>query len=306
MKVLVIGSCTTDMIIKSPQLPVQGETITGTSHELIPGGRAINQAIAAVRAGAEVTVVSRIGNDSFGREILDVLVAENINTERITIDKTTPSGISSIVCNEKGKSFNTISPGANMNLSPEDIDKAKDDILSSDIILMQLGIPLSTVKYAAGIAKNAGKRIILNPSPVISLTDDILAMITVLTPDALEAGKLTGINITDDLSSELAGRILLERGLNRVIINISSKKGSMVIDNGGAEHVQGFTSEASDYNAANDTFNGVLAVELAEGRNIYEAVLIANAAISLCVSRDGGIKSIPYREEIHNYAKTLK
>jgi len=193
-----------------------------------------------------------------------------------------------------------------MNLSPEDIDKAKDDFLSSDILLMQLGIPLSTVKYAAGVAKKARKKIILNPSPVIPITDDILAMITILTPDALEAGKLTGINITDDLSAELAGRILLERGLNRVIINVNSKKGSMVIDNGGAEHVQGFTSEAVDYNAANDTFNGVLAVELAEGRNLYEAVLIANSAVSLCVSRDGGIKSIPYREEIHNYAKTLK
>jgi len=168
---------------------------------------------------------------------------------------------------------------------------------------MQLEIPVETVKYAARLAKSNNIKVILNPSPALPISDDLLKSISVLTPDAQQAELLTGINITDERSAELAGRILLERGLDRVIITMKTK-GAMVIDNGGAEHVPAFKHKTVDASAVNDVFNGVLAVALAEGKNFYESVLFANAACSLSLSRSGGLSSTPLREEIHDFMKS--
>jgi ribokinase len=143
----------------------------------------------------------------------------------------------------------------------------------------------------------------LNPSPSLPVSDELLKSISILTPDASQAEILTGIAITDERSAELAGRILLERGLNRVIITLRSK-GAMVIDNGGAEHVPGFRMSSLDASVVNDVFNGTLAVGLAEGKNFYEAVLFANAAAAISASRSGTLSSIPSRHEILEVLRT--
>ena len=303
MKITVIGSANTEMIFRAPAIPAAGETILGSSFSISPGGRGVNQAIAAARAGGTVVFIGRTGNDIFGDQVIKVLQQEGINTDYLIKDDSLASGISSIILNARGEPGITVTPGANSNLSENDLLQAKDAINSADIVLLQLDIPIKTIKFAADFARSSGVRVILNPSPALPVSNELLKLISILTPDSSQAEILTGIKITDERSAELAGRILLERGFNRVIITLPSK-GAMVIDNGGAEHVPGFRMNTVDTSAANDVFNGNLAVGLAEGKNFYEAVLFANAAAALSASRSGTLPSIPDRNEILEVLKT--
>jgi len=304
MKITVIGSTNTEMIFKAPVIPAAGDTILGSSFSMSPGGRGLNQAIAASRAGGEVVFVGRTGNDLFGDNILQVLHKNSINASLVIKDKELTSGITSIILDSRGESGVTVTPGANSNLSVNDMIRAKENIISADVVLLQLDIPVDTIKFAADLAKSSGVRVILNPAPALPVSDELLKSISVLTPDTSQAEILTGITITDVRSAELAGRILLERGLDRVIITLSPH-GALVIDNGGAEHVPGFKINPVDNAASSDVFNGALAVGLAEGKNFYEAVLFANAAAALASSKQGTLSSIPDRNDIMDGLRTM-
>jgi ribokinase len=305
MKIAVIGSTNTEMIFKAPAIPAAGETVLGSLFSMSPGGKGVNQAIAASRAGGTVVFAGRTGNDIFGEQVFKVLHQDKIDTSYLIKDDALASGISSIVLNARGESGVTVTPGANSNLSENDLLQAKNSIISADVVLIQLDIPVKTVRFAADLARSSGVRVILNPAPALPVSDELLKSISILTPDASQAEILTGIKITDERSAELAGRILLERGLNRVIITLRSK-GAMVIDNGGAEHVPGFKMSSIDTSVVNDVFNGTLAVGLAEGKNFYEAVLFANAAAAISASRSGTLPSIPYRNEILEVLKSSR
>ena len=296
MKILVIGSSNTEMIFSSSVIPAAGETVMGSSFNISPGGRGVNQSLAAARAGGNVIFIGRTGNDLFGEQVIDVLKQDGIDTRHVITDMSLASGVSSVVLDDRGLIATTITPGANLHLSKMDIKKNME-VSPGDIVLLQLDIPIETVKYAADMAGSLGARVILNPSPALPVSDELLKSISILTPSVSQAEALTGINITDERSAELAGRILLERGLNRVIITLKSE-GAMVIDNGGAEHVPGFELKSIDTSVVNDVFNGALVVALAEGKNFYESVLFANAAAALSASKTGSLSSIPYREEI--------
>lgn len=304
MKVFVIGSSTTEMIFRSQVIPGAGETVMGHDFHISPGGRGVTQAIAASRAGGDVVFISRVGNDLFGKQVIEVLREEHIDSVNVIQDQSHASGISSIVLDEKGRSAITITAGANANISPKDLTD-KINISKDDVVLLQLDIPIDTVKYAADLACSQGARVILNPSPALPVSDELLRSVSILTPSASQAERMTGINITDERSAELAGRILLEGGLNRVIITLRSE-GAMVIDNGGAEHVPGFAMNTVDQSVINDVFNGALVVALADGKNFYESVLFANAAAALSASRMGSIPSIPYKPEILHVLKKEK
>jgi ribokinase len=304
MKILVIGSSNTEMIFRSPLIPQAGETILGSSFNISPGGRGVNQAIAAARAGGNTLFIGRTGNDLFGEQIVEVLQKENIDTTNIIRDQSTASGVSSVIVDDRGASGIVVTPGANGNLSRKDV-QSRMSVETGDIVLLQLDIPIETVKFAADLAGSLGARVILNPAPTLPVSDELLKSISILTPSASQAEALTGITITDERSAELAGRILLERGLSRVIITLRSE-GAMVIDNGGAEHVPGFEMKLIDTSVVNDVFNGALVVALAEGKNFYEAVLFANAAAALSASKLGALESIPYRAEILHALKKVK
>lgn len=304
MKILVVGSSTTEMIFRTRMIPSAGNTVMGNDFHISPGGRGVTQAIAASRAGGDVTYIGRIGNCLFGSQVADVLLEDHVNTDFVYRDNTLPSGVSSIVVDEKGNSAITISQGANANLSAGDVLKSLD-VIKGDIVLLQLDIPIETIKYAADLAGSKGARVILNPSPALPVSDALLRSISILTPSISQAERMSGINITDERSAELAGRILLERGLSRVIITMNAE-GAMVIDNGGAEHVPGFAMKIVDSSVVNDVFNGALVVALGEGKNFYESVLFANAAAAISASRMGSLASIPYRPEILHVMKKEK
>jgi ribokinase len=297
MKIVVIGSSNTDMVIKVPRLPRTGETILGGKFYTAAGGRGANQAVSAARAGGDVTFVARVGNDMFGDRAIESFKTEGINTDHIVKDNDLPSGVAEIFIDDNGHNLVAVASGANMNLSVYDIINAKQAIMEADIILMQLEVPLKTLEYAAKLAEDAGKRFILNPAPAMQLPISLLKKISVLTPNEKESELLTGIRVEDEDSAEDAGRILLSKGVAKVIITLGSL-GALVLDSSGSELVTGFKINPVDTTAAGDIFNGALAVAIAESKNIFEAVKFANAAAALSVARMGAQSSAPNRDEI--------
>ena len=297
MNITVIGSSNTDMIIKVPRIPKPGETILGGKFNTAAGGKGANQAVAAAKAGGNVTFIARVGDDIFGEQALKGLKKCGINIDFVVKDKDAPSGIAEILVADDGENSIAVASGANQNLSVYDIIAAKEVILASDILLMQLETPLKTVEYAAKLAYDNGIKVILNPAPAQKLPIDLLKTVTILTPNEFEAEMLTGIKIDDEDAAEDAGKILVSKGVNKVIITIG-KKGALILDSSGSDLVGGFKVNALDTTAAGDVFNGALAVALTEKNNIWEAVKFSNAAAALSVTKLGAQSSVPKRDEI--------
>jgi ribokinase len=285
------------MVIKTNKLPLPGETILGGDFLMNPGGKGANQAVAAARLKGSVILVAKTGDDLFGRQAKKLFQSENLNTEFLFTDPEAPSGIALITVDENAENCIVVAPGANARLLKGDIDQAKEAILESDILLMQLEIPLETVIYAAGIAFNAGKKVILNPAPAQKLPAHLLKMLYMITPNETEAELLTGISVTDSTSAERAAKALLSSGVQVVVLTLGSK-GALLVTESESCLVPAFKVAAVDTTAAGDCFNGALAVALAEELDLHQAIVFANKAASIAVTRMGAQASAPYRFEI--------
>jgi ribokinase len=303
-KVVVVGSLNMDVIMMVPRLPKPGESVIGGRFFTSSGGKGANQAIAAKRAGAEVTLIARVGNDILGIQAIDEFGKEGIRVDHIIKDPKAPTGCASIFLTEKGEKSSAIASGANANLSPADIDSVKDTIANSDVLLMQLETPIETIKHAAAIAMQYNVKVVLSPAPPRTLSDELLQYISILTPNQNEINLLTGIQIRDHKSAEEAGRILIAKGIDSVVITLGAK-GALLIDVGGVEHIPSFKVKVVDRTGVGDVFNGVLALSLAEGKILREAVRYANAAAALSVTRLGAQMSAPRKEEIEKIAVSL-
>ena len=297
MKIVVIGSTNTDMVIKTSHLPLPGETILGGEFLMNPGGKGANQAVAASRLGGDVAFISKTGNDIFGEQSVENLRREGVNTENIVVDPENPSGVALITVDSRAENCIVVAPGSNMTLKPDDIDKAIKQIEMADIVLLQLEIPIETVEYAAQIAFRNEKRVILNPAPAQKLSDSILKTIYILTPNETEAEILTGVKVTNTDTAKKAAQILLKKSVEIIIITMGAN-GAFVHTNSLSELIPAPEVKAVDTTAAGDTFNGALAVAVSEGFNIREAVQFANKAASIAVTRLGAQASTPYRSEV--------
>jgi ribokinase len=298
-RITVVGSTNTDMVIKTTKLPLPGETILGGDFLMNPGGKGANQAVAAARLKGNVTLVAKTGEDVFGSQAKKLFQAENLNTDYLFSDPDSPSGIALITVDEHAENCIVVAPGANARLLKADIDLAKGAILQAEIVLMQLEIPLETVIYTAQLAFSAGKKVILNPAPAQPLPDDLLKMLYLITPNETEAELLTGIPVTDTLTAEKAARLLLNRGVQVVIVTLGSK-GALLVTDSQCQLVPSFRVEAVDTTAAGDCFNGALAVAIAEGTDLIHAITFANKAASISVTRMGAQASAPYRVEVES------
>ena len=296
-RIVVVGSSNTDMIIKVPHVPVPGETIIGGTFSTAAGGKGANQAVAAVRAGGDVTFVARVGEDMFGQKAKDGFVKDNINVDHVLNDKDAPSGVALIFVGEDGENSIAVASGANANLSPSDVEAASDAISSADILVMQLETPLETVQKAAMIASENGVKVILNPAPACELSDDILSHVSILTPNESEAELLTGIKVESEKDAAAAADALMAKGIETVVVTMGAK-GAFVVTADSKELIGGFSVKAVDATAAGDVFNGTLAVAMAEGKSLEDAVRFANAAAALSVTKLGAQPSAPTRQEI--------
>jgi ribokinase len=295
-KIIVIGSANTDMVVKSKKLPLPGETILGGTFLMNAGGKGANQAVAAARLGGSVTLVAKVGYDIFGKQTIDGLKKENINTGYVLVDEDTPSGAALIMVNEEGENCIVVAPGANACLLPADIGQVKD-IADAAIILIQLEIPMDTIEAVAKIAKTGEQKLIINPAPAQSLSNELLKGLFLITPNETEATLLTGIKVDDVVTASQAADIFLSKGVHNVIITLG-KQGAYFQNNKMRFKVDAPVVQAMDTTAAGDTFSGALAVAMTEKMDWREAVQFAVKAASISVTRMGAQASIPYRNEM--------
>ncbi len=296
--IVVVGSSNTDMILKLDRIPRPGETILGGEFVTAAGGKGANQAVAAARAGGNVTVIARVGQDMFGERARAGLADCGINVDYVQTHAG-PSGIALIFVDREGENSIGVGSGANASLAPDDVHRARTAFAIADVVIMQLETPLVTVQAAADLANACGALVILNPAPAQALPDELLQKIAIITPNETEAELLTGIEVVDEVSCALAADTLLSKGVKTVVITLGAR-GAFVATSTSKLLVPGFQATPVDTTAAGDTFNGALAVALAEGMSIVEAVQFANAAAAISVSRLGAQPSAPQRGEIED------
>ncbi len=296
-RIIVIGSSNTDMVIKSNKLPLPGETILGGKFLMNPGGKGANQAVAAARLGGNVTFITKTGCDMFGAEAIHLFETEGIDGRFIIKDVDNPSGVALINVDENGENCIVVAPGSNGTLSDNDINDEVFENTPEDIFLMQLEIPVETVEFVAEKAAKKGNRVILNPAPALPLSDNLLALIYLITPNETEAELLTGIKVTDLSSAEKAASILQHKGARNVVITMGGT-GAYIKSGQISKIVPVAPVKPVDTTAAGDVFNGALSVAISEGKNMEDAVIFANRAASISVTRMGAQASAPYRGEI--------
>jgi ribokinase len=298
--IVVIGSSNTDMIVQTPHIPKPGETILGGTFSTAAGGKGANQAVSCARAGGRVTFVARVGMDMFGDQALQGFRADGINVDHVGQDPAAPSGVALIIVDEQGENSIAVASGANGNLSVADVEAAQGAINSAGIVLMQLEVPIETVEAGARMAQAQGARVILNPAPAQALSDALLQNVTILTPNETEAQMLTGIAVQDEAGAQEAAELLHQKGVDVVIITLGAA-GAYVHADDFKGMVSGFEVEPVDTTAAGDTFNGTLAVALAEGMSLEQAVIFAHAAAALSVTKLGAQPSAPDRKAIDQF-----
>lgn len=300
MAIVVIGSLNMDMVVRTNRAPEAGETLMGQVFTLSPGGKGANQAVAAARMGAEVTMIGRVGKDTFGSEMLEIIKREGIDIEHISTSETQATGVASIVLEESGENRIIVVPGANIDLNVDDIQVLESVISQAELIVLQLEMDLTMSEHAIAIAHRHGIPVILNPAPARVLKDEMLAQVSYITPNETEAGILTGMIVDSIETAEQAARILLQKGVQNVIVTLGSK-GALIVNAEGAKAIPGFPVQAVDTVAAGDSFNGALAQQLVLGKSLEEAVSFANAVGALAVGKEGAIPSLPQLSEVEQF-----
>lgn len=295
-RICVFGSSNTDLVIKVPHLPLPGETVLGGEFSIVQGGKGANQAVAAARAGGDVVFIACVGNDQFGLNAINELNKEGIDISHIKIIDHISSGMALINVAESGENSISVAPGANSHLLPEDITKIEGVVRTSQIVLVQLEIPLNTVKSIILMSRKYNIPVILNPAPARTLDSEILQSVDIITPNEKEAALIVNSGSQEIRISEL-NKKLKEMGLKTIVITLGAK-GAFYSVNNLSKFIDGFKVQAVDTTAAGDVFNGYLAVFLALGKSLDESIKMANKAASISVTRMGAQPSIPYINEV--------
>jgi ribokinase len=295
--ILVVGSSNTDMIIRVPRIPKPGETVLGGEFAMASGGKGANQAVAAARAGGRVTFIARVGDDVFGSRALENFKADGIDTKFIVRDGSAPSGVALINVGSDGENAISVASGANAGLSEDDVADAAAAFDTANILLMQLETPPGTVLAGAREARKRGLPVMLNPAPARPLDDELVGLVSILTPNAPEAESLTGVSVSGESGVRRAADILRQRGPRVVVITLGDR-GCFASSRDFEGFVPAFAVTAVDTTAAGDVFNGALAVALAEESGLAESLRFASAAAAVSVTRRGAQPSAPARGEI--------
>lgn len=297
-RIVVFGSYVTDLTGRATRFPVPGETVLGTSFHPGPGGKGSNQAVAAFRAGGDVTLVTKLGKDAFGRMARDFYTHEGMDTSALLEDDVYETGAALIMVNEQsGQNMIMVLNGACNHVTKEDICARKELIEQADYLLVQMEINVDALEEVIRVAHDSGVRVILNPAPVQALDDEIMALVDTVTPNETEAAVLTGVNVVDLASAHQAAQVFLSKGVRNVIITLGGN-GVYCTDGTREELVERIPVQAVDTTGAGDAFNGGFITALSNGLDLFEAVRYGNCTGALSVTKLGTAPAMPHKEEI--------
>jgi ribokinase len=297
-RIAVVGSLNMDLVIRAAHIPHPGETIIGSDFQTVPGGKGANQAVAAARLGAGVSMVGRLGSDSFADSLLKNLAESGVGTTHIQQDAETPSGVALIVVDDQGENSIVVASGANMRFSKESVQAAADIIAGADVLVLQLEVPLDAVMQAARIADAHDVTVVLNPAPARELPAELFTLVDVLIPNETEAAILSGKQVEKYSDLTLAAAELQDRGAESVVITLGKRGALLKSSDQEPQMVAAFEVKPVDTTAAGDAFVAGLAVHLAAGHPLSEAVRWGNAAGALAAMRFGAQTSLPTKVEV--------
>lgn len=284
-KILVIGSINKDLVVNTTRFPLDGETLIGASFYTNNGGKGANQALAISKLGGDVSIIAAVGDDSFGRENINTLSFHKVETDNIIVKKLASTGIASITVTNDGANNIIVVPGANFLLSREDIDDNVEIIEDSDIVVIQLEIPIETAEFAAILSKELGKIIILNPSPAVYLSDDFLSSVDILIPNENEINIIGGVERA------------LSLGVKNVIVTLG-KYGCDLFTKEYKKHFNAYNVKVVDTTAAGDSFLGAFTRMLSLNKTIEESIKFGVKVSNITVTRKGAVDSIPTFDEV--------
>ncbi|MCT4598493.1 MAG: ribokinase [Vallitalea sp.] len=294
MKIVVVGSINMDYVLKTRELPKRGETLSAQSFNTVFGGKGANQAVAAARLGAEVTMIGAVGNDSIGKELKDNLEKENIDVTGVNVVEGA-SGVAMINVADNGDNTIVVYPGANFKLQEQWIDKYEELIKSADCLMVQLEIPMNIVMKSVKIASENGVKVIFNPAPAKEFPVEIFKYIDIITPNETELQKISG---KEDIKE--GARELINRGASSVVVTLG-EQGSMYIDKDNDYMAGSYKVNSIDSTAAGDAFNAALAMNIVKSTDIENGLRFSNAVGALVTTKLGAQTSLPYKEEVTNF-----
>lgn len=298
-RVCVIGSSNLDFTVQVPRLPGAGETVSGGTLVLSPGGKGANQAVAARRLGAEVAFLTLLGTDLMGDRLSAALADAGLPPGPVGRTADAPTGVALIAVDPEGRNQIAVAPGANHRLGPDHVEAHRALIAWAEVVLLQMETPIETVRCALTEARRLGKRTVLNPAParVLPLPADLLPLVDYLTPNEGEAALLTGVEIRGVDDAEIAARALVARGVGTAIVTLGAA-GAVCGSRHGTCRVPAFPVPVVDTVAAGDAFSGALAASLAAGAPVTDALLVASAAGGLTCTRPGAVDALPARAAV--------
>ncbi|MEA1974298.1 MAG: ribokinase [Bacillota bacterium] len=299
--ITVLGSLNMDLVTTVKKTPLVGETILGSGLDYIPGGKGANQAVTIGKLGGNIKMIGKIGNDEYGKILLESLSKSSVNIENI-YKSDLSTGLAFIMVNRNGDNSIVVIPGANFDINEEEIIEKKHIIESSNIFVTQLETPLKVVAKGLKIAKDARIRTILNPAPAKELSDSIISTVDILTPNKSELEILSKVKITDDKSLMEASNIMISKGVKNLIVTLG-ENGSLLVNSEGYEKFNAVKVNAVDTTAAGDSFTGAIAYELDRGSTIRKAIKIATNVAALSVTRKGAQTALPSRNELNEFMK---